>query len=223
MGTVCTGLFRSSLGKKYLMALSGLIWLGFVFGHMAGNFLLFVSAEAFNKYSHAIVSNPALPLIEAVLLLSILMHAFLGIKLTLENKAARPQGYAVGPADAKRASVASRTMAYTGSIVLVFIILHIAAFKYGTHYDAVYNGVEMRDIHRLVVESFHQTGFVAWYVVALLFLGVHLSHGFSSAFQSLGINHPRYTRWIKCAGCVYAVVVALGFISQPVYVYFFSN
>ncbi len=205
------------------MGITGLVWSGFVLSHMAGNMLIFVSAEAYNKYGHAIITNPILPLAEAVLVLSLLLHAALGIKLSIENKRARPLGYAVLPKGEKRASFSSRTMAYTGSLILAFVILHIATFKYGTLYTVSYNGVEMRDLHRLIVEVFQSTGYVLWYVVSLVLLGFHLSHGFSSIFQSLGFNHPRYTPCIRAIGTVYAVIVAAGFLSQPLYVYFLRN
>ena len=214
---------RSSIGKKFLMGLTGLVWSGFVLTHMAGNMLIFAGAEAFNRYGHAIVSNPALPLAETLLVLTLLAHAYLALSLSFDNRRARPSRYAVAPTPNKQASAASRTMAATGSLILAFIILHIAHFKYGTHYSATYAGVEMRDLHRLVIETFHKPGYVAWYVVALFFLGFHLSHGFSSSFQSLGLNHPRYTPWVKKAACAYAIIVAGGFIAQPLYVFLLAK
>ena len=111
-------------------------------------------------------------------------------------------------------------MAYTGSLILVFIILHIITFKYGTHYDATYGGVVMRDLHRLIIEVFQQTEYVAWYLLCLVLLAFHLSHGFASSFQSLGFRHPKYSQPLKCLSVIYAVIVAVGFISQPLYVYF---
>lgn len=213
-------LFCSSIGKKYIMGITGLIWSGFVFTHMAGNLLIFVGEEAYNKYGHAIISNPAIYAAEALLVLSILLHAWTGISLAIENKKARPQGYAVSPNCQKSASLASRTMAQSGTLILVFLILHIITFKYGPIYMTNYNGLEIRDLHRLIIEVFQSTGYVLWYVVCLILLGFHLSHGLSSLFQSLGFNHPRYTPAIRCIGVVYGVVVSVGFLSQPIYVYF---
>lgn len=202
------------------MGFTGLIWAGFVLSHMIGNLLIFAGAEKFNHYSHMLVTNPLLPVAEGGLVVALLAHVYFAIKLTAENRSARPQGYAVSPSGPKQASIASRTMAYTGSLILIFVILHIATFKYGTYYAANYNGVEMRDIYRLVIECFQKPGFVAWYVVCLVLLGFHLSHGFSSAFQSLGISHPRYTRQLEKLGWLYSIVVAAGFIAQPLYVFF---
>lgn len=213
-------LTRNSIGKKFFMGLTGLGWAGFVLSHMIGNMLILVSAEAYNKYSHALITNPFLPAAEIGLVLLLLVHVYFAIKLTLENRAARPERYAASPSAKTRTSLGSRTMAFTGSLILVFIVLHIITFKYGTHYTANYNGVEMRDLHRLIVEVFQKPGYIAWYLVCLVLLGFHLSHGVQSVFQSLGFRHPRYTPWIKCAGCIYALVVAAGFIVQPLYVYF---
>lgn len=216
-------LIKSSIGRKMIMGVCGLVWIGFVLSHMAGNLLIFVSPEAYNSYGHAITSNKILLYgAESVLLLALIVHAFLGITLYLENRKASPRKYATAASKDKRASVASKTMAYQGSIVLFFIIYHLITFKYGTVYTVNYNGVEMRDLHRLMVEVFSQPGYVVGYFVCLILLGLHLSHGFPSVFQTLGLNHPKYTPTIKCLGLGYAIVVTAGFIAQPVYI-FISN
>lgn len=209
----------SSIQKKMIMGVCGAIWAGFVFAHMAGNMLILVSAELYNRYGHAIVSNkPLLYAAETLLVGALLVHAGVGILLAIENRRAKPQKYAVAAVGEKRASLASRTMAFQGSILLFFIIYHLITFKYGTEYLVSYNGVEMRDLHKLVVEVFQQPIYVVGYSVCLLLLGWHLSHGVSSIFQTLGLNHPKYHQKIKWAGCIYALVVAAGFISQPLYV-----
>ena len=203
------------------MGIAGLVWTLLVFGHMLGNLTLFISPQAYNSYGHAIVSNkPLLYGTEAALILSILVHVFLGIWVSLQNKKATPGKYAVAANSQKKASWASKTMVWQGSIILVFIILHLCTFKYGTEHWVIYDGVEMRDLHKLIVEVFANPEYVIGYVISLVLLGFHLSHGFGSAFQSLGFNHPRYTPAIKTMSWVYGVVVALGFIAQPVYVYF---
>lgn len=212
---------KSSIGKKFLMGLTGLGLAGFVLGHMAGNMLLFVSAEAYNKYGHAIITNPAIYVIEAGLLAMVLVHIFCAVSLTLENKRAKgAYGYQASGSVAKRGNLASRTMIYTGTIILVFIISHLITFKYGTFYSVTYDGVEMRDLHRLMIEVFYEPMYVIWYVVSLILLGFHLKHGVASSFQSLGINHPRYNCFIKGASCLYTVIVTLGFLAQPLYIFF---
>ena len=210
----------SSIGRKYLMGIAGLVWTGFVLGHMAGNLLILAGPEAFNSYGHAIITNkPLLYGTEAALILSILVHAGLGIRLAMENRAAKPVKYKVAPKNQKKARFGSSWMVWQGSFILAFVIYHLLTFKYGPEYTIVHGGVEMRDLHRLVVEVFTQPLFVVGYIVSLILLGIHLSHGFSSVFQSIGFNHPRYTPMLKTAGYVYAFVVAAGFIVQPVYVF----
>jgi succinate dehydrogenase / fumarate reductase cytochrome b subunit len=214
----------TTIGKKYLMGLSGLVWAGFVAVHMLGNLLIFVGADAFNKYGHAIVSGPLLIPAEIVLVTAFLLHVGLAINLTLENRrASGANRYAVQPSGPKKASLASRTMAVQGSIVLVFIIMHIITFKYGTYYETMVDGVKMRDLHRLLIEVFQQPGYVAWYLVSLVILGFHLSHGVGSIFQSLGFKNEHYASGIKKLSFGYGVIVALGFLSQPIYVYFFAG
>lgn len=214
----------SSIGKKYLMGLSGVIWAGFIAGHMAGNLLMFISADLYNSYGHAITSGMAIYAIETVLILALFVHVAMAILLTIENRKARGnQRYAMTPNGAKGSTLASRTMAIQGSIVLVFIILHIATFKFGTYYETTVNGVVMRDLHRLLVEVFHEPGYVVWYLVALVILGFHLSHGIGSIFQSFGIREDKWAKVIKGVSLGYALVVAGGFLAQPIYVYLMAG
>jgi len=223
--TAATGTLRyltSSVGRKYLMAVSGLAWSLFVLSHMAGNLLILIGAEAYNRYAHALITNPFLYVAEAGLVTMLVLHVWNGLALWLHNQKAKPVQYAVTPIRAKGASLSSKTMIYTGSITLVFLILHLITFKYGSHYTAVYGGVQMRDLHRLVVEVFKSPAYVAWYVVCMVLVGMHLFHGFSSSFQTLGINHPRYNKAIKYGGWIYGIVVAAGFIVQPLYVFFLA-
>lgn len=215
------GFISSSVGKKYLMGISGLVWAGFIFGHMAGNMLILVSPDAYNSYGHAIVSNKLLLYgTEAALLGALFTHVFCAISLTLANRKSRGQRYAMTPNGNKGPSAGSTWMAVQGSIILVFIILHLATFKYGTVYETTVDGVVMRDLARLITEVFHQPGYVVWYLVALVLLGVHLRHGVRSIFQSFGLLHPAYETRIKNIGIGYAIVVAGGFISQPLFVLF---
>ena len=213
-------LIQSTVGKKYLMGLSGLVWLGFIFGHMAGNMTILVSPELYNIYGHSIVSNKILLYgTEAVILLALLTHVVCAVLLTIENKRARSTGYAVSPNGSKGPSFASSWMAVHGSIILVFIISHLITFKYGAYYETTIDNVVMRDLARLIYEVFSSPGAVAWYLVALVLLGFHVTHGVRSMFQSLGLLHPAYQPVIKTAGVIYAAVVTLGFISQPLYVF----
>jgi succinate dehydrogenase / fumarate reductase cytochrome b subunit len=216
--------FFTTVGKKYLMGISGLIWAGFVFGHMAGNLLLFVSPAAYNAYGHGITSGAIIYFVEAILILALVTHVTCAINLTIENRRARGgQNYAVKSKTDKASTLASRTMGAQGSLVLAFIILHISTFKYGTYYETTVNGIVMRDLHRLVVEVFQKPEFVVWYLVALAVLAFHLRHGIASSFQSLGWKNDKTAPTLKRISLAYAIVVAGGFISQPVYMFFFAG
>lgn len=211
---------KSTVGRKYIMGISGLVWMGFVLSHMAGNMLILVSPDLYNAYGHAIVSNkPLLYGAESVLVLALIVHVMTAISLTVENRKAKGSRYAVSASGDKASTLASRTMGMQGSIILAFIILHLATFKYGTHYDTVVNGVQMRDLHRLVVEIFQSPGYVLWYVVALILLMFHLSHGASSIFQSFGFLERKMQKGLRKFAWTYAIIVVAGFLSQPAYVF----
>lgn len=218
-----SGFLGSTVGKKYVMGITGLIWAGFVLAHMAGNLLIFVSHDAYNAYGHALTSGNIIYVAETVLVLALIVHVFCAISLTKNNREAKEQRYAVAASGKKKVSLASRTMAVQGSLILVFIILHLITFKYGTHYETTVNGVVMRDLAKLMVEVFQSPGYIVWYVVALVLLGFHLSHGVGSTFQSLGLMEGTYRNTWKKLSYTYAVIVALGFISQPVFIFLNGN
>lgn len=222
--SAATTYFKSTIGQKQLMGLTGLIWSGFVLGHMLGNMLLFAGPDLFNAYGHAIVSNkPLLYTTEFLLVGSILIHVIKGVLVTLRNRDSRPVKPLKGLGPNKNSSFAVKTMIYQGVLILVFVILHLITFKYGTYYETNVNGVVMRDLHRLVVETFQSPVYCFWYIVCLILLGMHLSHGFYSSIQTLGIHHPKYNPHLQKAGHAYAFLVAAGFISQPIYVFFFHG
>lgn len=214
------GYFSSSVGRKQIMGITGLVWSLFVLTHMAANLLIMISATAYNKYSHALTSNPLLIVAELGLVVTLGLHAFDGFWLTYQNWGARKTKYAMPTNGEKKARFQSKYMIFHGSLLLVFVILHIVTFKYGTYYSTTIDGVEMRDLHRLVIEVFQSPGYVAWYVFAMIFVGLHLSHGFYSAFATLGIYHPRLSPYLSKFGYFYAFIIAAGFLSQPIYVYF---
>lgn len=216
-----SSVFHSSVGKKYLMAVTGIVWAGFVFAHMIGNFLLFFGADTYNKYSHLLTSGIIIYVAEFVLVVSLMVHVINGVMLTIRNKKAKKSQYLGEQNSEKSASFASRTMAPQGLVILTFIILHLAGFKYGNYYETTVDGIIMRDLYRLVVEVFRQPGYVAWYILSLMVLGIHLSHGFGSVFQSLGMITKTNESRIKQVSMLYAILVVVGFISQPIYVYLF--
>jgi len=216
-------LIKTTIGGKTIVGITGLSFALFTFAHMAGNMLMFVSPKAYNLYGHALVSNPLIYVAEAGLIILFVTHLAKSLHLVYLNNQARPQKYAVSASGVKATSSVQKTLWAQGLLILVFVILHLFTFKFGTLYEVTYDGQTVRDLHRLVIEVFQSPAYVGGYFVALFVLGLHLSHGVGSAFQTLGLNHPRYTPTIKKISLIYAIVVAGGFISQPVYVFFFHK
>jgi succinate dehydrogenase / fumarate reductase cytochrome b subunit len=219
-----SSLLQSSVFKKFIMGLTGLMLAGFVFAHMAGNMLIFVSADAYNLYGESITGNPLYPLIGPGLLGIFIVHILMALWITKDNKAARgKKAYqAGGTQGAKAVTLASRTMIYSGALIAAFLVSHLLTFKYGVYYSTVVDGKEVRDLARLMYETFQNPMYVLWYVISLVFLALHLKHGFAAAFQSLGFAHPKYIPALKCLAVLYALVVGIGFASQPLYVFFRS-
>ncbi|MFG1482520.1 succinate dehydrogenase cytochrome b subunit [Halobacteriovorax sp. GFR7] len=201
----------NSVAKKQVMGVTGLLLCGFLLSHMLGNFLLMVGADAFNKYAYTLTSNPLIYVAEAGLLVIFLTHLFMALKLTMENKAARPVNYYMKQPTGRGATFASSTMPYTGMLILFFIIMHLINFKYGAVYMTTLNGMEVRDLYKTVIEYFASPLNVGMYVVFMIVIGIHVSHGFWSAFQSIGFNHPKYMPAIKFLSKLYAVVLTVGY------------
>ncbi len=214
----------STIAKKIVMAITGLFLVLFVIIHMLGNLsFVFGGPEAFNLYSYKLNSlGPLLYIIELGLLAAFLGHAWNGIRVSLQNKRARPARYhrLRSAGGVSKQTLSSRSMIVTGLVLLVFTVIHLFTFKYGTYYETVVDGVLMRDLYRLVDEKFQNPFYAFGYVAVMLLLLLHLRHGFWSAFQSLGTNHPKYSNLIYSLGLVIGVVVAFGFIVVPVVVYF---
>lgn len=212
------GLFSSSLGRKMVMGITGLFLSSFLLVHLAGNLALFDSVngqETFNAYTAFMSTNGLIKVMEIVLFLGIIAHVVDAIMLTKANNKARPVKYAM---DKKQSSWYSRNMGLTGSLILAFLVLHLATYfvtyKFGEpSLDA--NG--MKDMYTIVVDSFKQPWYTLVYIVCLIVLGMHLNHGFQSAFQTLGLNHSKYTPIIKKAGTIFSILITIGFLSFPIY------
>jgi len=201
---------ESSIGKKMMVALAGILLCGFLVTHLAGNLLMYVGGEAFNTYAEALEHNPLLPLAELGLVALFVVHIILSIRATLANRAARPEGYQVSNNKGAR-TAGSRTMAITGTVILAFVILHVATFKYAV------GGMKGPDLFNHVLGWFANPFYAAFYVLAVGGVALHLSHGVQSAIQTFGLNHPRYTPLIKKAGLAFAFAIFVGFASFPVY------
>jgi len=216
--------YWSTISKKFVMALSGLFLFLYLMLHLAGNLtILLGDPNLINKYAHRLESfGWLLYLVEAVLAAAFIIHAVSGTIVWWENRKARPVKYASlrSKGSPSRKTISSRTMIYTGVLVLVFIILHVKSFRYGDIPETVVDGVAMRDFYTVVVAAFHDRWIVLWYVVAMVFLGFHLRHAFWSAFQSLGAMNPRLTPAAYAAGVVLAIVLSAGFILIPIWIFF---
>ncbi len=214
----------TTIAKKMVMALTGLFLVIFVIEHMLGNLsFVFGGPDAFNMYAHKLVSfGPILYVIELVLLAAFLFHIWNGVMITRHNRQARPSRYyklksTGGPS---KQTISSKTMIYTGLILLIFTVIHLKTFKYGLHYETVVDGIVMRDLYRLVQEKFLNPVYAFGYIAVMILLGYHLRHGFWSAFQSLGANNPKYSNKIYAIGIAIAIIVAFGFLVVPFKVYF---
>jgi succinate dehydrogenase / fumarate reductase cytochrome b subunit len=204
-------LLASSLGKKYVMAASGLLLVGFLVVHLAGNLTLFANRDGsvFDGYAAAIEGNPLLPLAEIGLGLLFVVHVATALRLSFANQEARPQGYTVRASMGRR-TLASSSMIATGLVVLVFLGIHLYDFRIG---KLLGDGPE--SLAGMVRERLASPLGAGIYLVGVAALAVHLRHAFRSAFQSLGANHPHLNPILEKAGIVAAIVFGLGFASFP--------
>ncbi|MEC8244198.1 MAG: succinate dehydrogenase cytochrome b subunit [Verrucomicrobiota bacterium] len=220
-------MFTSSIGKKYLMALSGLVLIGFVFVHMAGNLQILMGQEKINAYAHALQSLP-LPLLwgsRLFLLAAVVIHAITAYQLVKENRRARPnQNYIE---TTKRAGLASLRMGLTGSILLAFIVFHLLHFTIRTIYPEYSEMMtvvgspdsnEIHDVYSMVLAGFQHSWISVFYVVSMFLLCGHLAHGVSSAFQSLGIRSENWRVKLELAAKAYAWLIFIGFSIVPLLV-----
>lgn len=213
---------KSSIGKKQLMAITGLAWCGFVLGHMAGNLLYLLGPDYFNSYGHGITHNkPIYFTIEIGLLVTFTLHVLFAFAVIWDNMKARPIGYSVGQQKSSKsaATFASRTMKYSGILILVFTILHLITFRFGPYYPYTYQGEEIRDLYLLTKEVFANVGYFVWYLVALTALGLHLSHALWSALQTLGLIPAYRETLVQRISYAYGWIVAIGFMANPLYIF----
>jgi succinate dehydrogenase / fumarate reductase cytochrome b subunit len=213
-------LFSSSVGTKLLMGLTGVALFVYMLLHLAGNALILAGQDVFNEYSHALISNPLILPIEIGLLAIFVIHIYKAIRLWMANSAARPISYGKKElaGHTSRKSLSSTTMIASGLFILVFVVIHVKQFRFGTWYQVTDSTV--RDLYRTEIEVFQNPFWVIVYVVATLLVGLHLRHGFASAFQSLGLDHPLYTRRLTALGVFFALLIGVGLAIIPVWVYF---
>ena len=206
-----TGTLGSSIGKKLMMAITGFSFCGFLAAHLAGNLTIYGGKEAFNGYAEHLHSlGPLLTVAELVLLAFFLAHVITGLTLFLQNLKARPKRYAVNKSAGGR-TFGSATMPYTGALLLAFIIFHLLNFHFVDKSNTT--------IFNIVSDAFSNTGYVLIYILAMVVAAVHVSHGFWSAFQTLGANHPKFMPLIRTVGIAFAVAIGVGFGFLPIYIF----
>ncbi|MFP4194665.1 MAG: succinate dehydrogenase cytochrome b subunit [Desulfobacterales bacterium] len=200
----------TAIGKKLLMAVTGLGFVGFIFVHLAGNLSFYFGKDAFLRYVETLHKlDPIIFVAELVLLGLAVIHVSTGTVLFFQNWRARSTRYAVNKTAGGR-TIGSRTMPYTGFLILLFLILHLFQFHFidrsqMTPYDAAVN-------------TFGNIGFALVYIVAVILVAIHIRHGFWSLFQSLGLNHEKYMPLIRTVGILFAVAIAVGFAFVPIYI-----
>lgn len=217
----------SSIGKKLIMSLTGLFLIIFLLVHLVGNLQLFANdgGLAFNLYTEFMTTNPLIKTVSYLLYFFILLHTVQGIALMMANRKARGvKGYAVKVTQAKStSSFASSNMGRLGVIIFIFIALHLYQFwlqmKMGNVAEVTVDGKNIADLYTIVAATYANLTFVIIYVLSMVVIGIHLFHGFQSAFQTLGLNHKKYTPLIQGLGKIYAVVVPFGFAAIPLVMY----
>src|SRR5580765_8880402 len=214
-----TRFFSSSVGTKIVIGLSGLFLVLYLLIHVGGNLLVFLGPQVFNKYAYNMeVRHPTLPILEIVILVGFLLHIYKTVTMYLANKAARPVGYAKKERAGytSRKSLASSTMIFGGLWLIVFLIIHVKAFRFSPEIEWPGGG---RDLYKQEMAVFANPLMTAFYIVSMLVVGSHLWHGASSAFQSLGLVHERWTPRLLVAGKVFAVLIAGAFVVIAVWAF----
>jgi succinate dehydrogenase / fumarate reductase, cytochrome b subunit len=218
---------QTTVGRKILTGITGIFLTLFLVVHLVGNLSLFSdNPEAFNIYADFLHNlGGLLYIVEIILVIIFLLHAYIGISIYLRKRKARSSGYKVYNTSGlpSRQTLASRTMALTGVVLLVFTIIHLFTFKYGPGiaegYVTYVDGQEIRDLRRLVNDVFQNEVYVIGYTIVMILVGLHLRHGIWSAMQSLGAMSPRMSPLIYIIGGVIALVLAIGFLILPIWIY----
>lgn len=209
--------YGSSIGKKVIVALTGLALIGFLLGHMIGNLKIFVGPDKINGYAAWLHSMPSLLWVARIgLIVCFVLHIYTTIKLVLENRSAKGSRYAANAT--VKASGASRAMVWSGVIILCFVIYHILHFtaRVGNDYDLYIDASGRHDVFRMIVDGFSWWPASAFYIISMALLCWHLSHGFASVFQTLGLRTERTWGLIKVVGYAYSLIIFIGNCSIPV-------
>jgi succinate dehydrogenase / fumarate reductase, cytochrome b subunit len=210
--------YQSSIGKKYVVAVTALLLILYVLGHLVGNLQIYLGPDRINAYAKFLHDlGPILWVVRVILLAAFVIHIVATIQLAQENRLAKPQKYAV--AGYQRSTMASRTMIVSGLIVLCFVIYHLLQFTLQVtdpEFREVHDSIGRHDVYRMLILGFRHPLVSLFYVIALFLLTTHLSHGFASVVQTLGINNRKIANFVSTGGQTLAWVVFAGYISIPV-------
>ena len=215
--------FSSTIFQKALAALTGSFLVLFLVGHLAGNLQLFIPGELgqkqFNAYALFMTTNPAVIVLSYITYTSILLHLLFTFYLTLQSRRARPVNYLV-ESGSTNSTWASRNMAFLGTMLLIFLIIHLRSFWYEMHFGDI--GIDKwgnKDLHTVTVTAFKNVFYTGFYIISMLMLAFHLHHGVESAFQTLGLNTLKYESTISILGKGIAIVIPLIFATIPIMLY----
>jgi succinate dehydrogenase / fumarate reductase, cytochrome b subunit len=209
--------YQSSIGKKYIVAVTALLLILYVLGHLVGNLQIYLGPDRINAYAKFLHDlGPILWVVRVILLAAFVIHIVATIQLAQENRLAKPQKYAV--AGYQRSTMASRTMIVSGLIVLCFVIYHLLQFTLQVtdpEFREVHDSIGRHDVYRMLILGFRHPLVSLFYVIALFLLTTHLSHGFASVVQTLGINNRKIANFVSTGGQTLAWIVFAGYISIP--------
>lgn len=221
-----TRTFSGSIGRKIIMALTGLFLCSFLVIHLVGNLQLLWhdSGMSFNGYARTMTSNPIIKTVSYLLYASIIIHSLYALILTNQNKKARPVGYAYSKPQ-ENSAWNSRNMGILGTITLIFIVIHMKDFWWQYHNGALpmftlEDGIAVKDLYKIVVAAFSELWYVVLYVFCMIALAYHLHHGFKSAFQTLGLSHKKYTPFIRQFGLWFSILIPAAFAIIPLWIYY---
>jgi len=214
---------RSQVGRKFLTGITGIFLIIFIIFHLAGNLAIFGDADAMNRYSLVLHNFGWLLWVARIgLALVFILHAWIGLSIWLRRKKVRPESYTVysSKGEPSKQGLSSRSMALTGIVLLIFLVFHLNTFAFGETDTVWIDGEQARDLKSLVIETFQSPLYAFGYTFVMLLLGAHLGHGVWSAFTSLTMKNKKCSSLTYTLGAVFAILIAVGFLFIPLYIYF---
>ena len=211
---------QKTVGQKIAVGLTGLGLCGFVLIHMMGNLFILAGPDAYNNYAYKLHELPGVLILELGLMAFFTGHILLSVLLQIKNRQARGEpSYKQAVRDIKKTSIIHHFLWVQGTLLFVFLIVHLLSFKFGAYYETELNGKTVRDIYRLVVEGFKKPSYTLGYSFILFILSIHLLRGFPASFKTLGLSHPTYVSWVENLSWIFTAVVTFGFLAPVWYIY----